>query len=128
MDEGKRSEGELAEELRQLGRKLGEWVKEAVESEEGRQWRQEIIRGLQEMAEEINKAAVAIKSSPATQDVVRQVQEVVRTASSSKVAHELRDSLVDALRNLSQEVSKVLQGVEGKEKTGSPPEEPPSTP
>lgn len=125
MSEEKRPESDLADQLRELGKQLGLALRAAWESEQRQQLEKEIGEGLKDLGKQIEQAVAAAKTSPQTQKVKEQVSRVAETARQSEALREMREGLAAGLRELNEELRKLVEKMQQKQGSG---DEGPSAP
>ncbi len=119
MSEEKRPESDLADQLRELGRQLGLALRAAWESEQRQQLEKEIGEGLKDLGKQIEQAVAAAKASPQTQKVKEQMGRVVETARQSEAVQEMREGLAAGLRELNEELRKLVEKIQQKQGSDS---------
>jgi heparin binding hemagglutinin HbhA len=126
MTEEKRTESDLAVELRELGKQLGQALRSAWESEQRQQLEKEIGEGLKDLGKQVDQAMATAKASPHTEKVKKQVDRVVETARQSEAVHEMREGLTSGLRELNEELRKLVEKIQQKQSpsAGEPPAAP----
>jgi hypothetical protein len=92
---------DVAKEFEEVGRKMREALVMAWNSKERHQVEAEVREGVQRLAKEVDEGIKKAKKTEASQKVASQVNKVKEDVSSTKVADDVRQSLVKALRGLS---------------------------
>jgi BMFP domain-containing protein YqiC len=130
MGEEKRPESQILNELESLGRQLTSTVRALWESEESQKLRQDIREGFVELASEVDSAIKSAQDSETAHEFRGQVQETIDKARESDVTRQVEDGLATGLRQLNQELAKLIASLEksgagaSSEKSGAP--EPPT--
>jgi len=102
-----RTEGEITDELKRLGRQLHSAAKAAWEGEERRELQAEIVSGLNALASEIEKALTELRHSPEGEVLKAKVHEMKSKAESGEVASEGRQTLLRVLRQINTELERL---------------------
>jgi hypothetical protein len=92
---------DVAKEFEEVGRKMREALVMAWNSKERHQVEAEVREGVQRLAKEVDEGIKKAKKTEASQKVASQVNKVKEEVTSTKVADDVRQSLVKALRGLS---------------------------
>ncbi len=104
-----KSEGEVADELRELGRNLKNAARAAWESEEGRRLQRELSAGFAALEAGLREAASEFSASPAGQRAQSEVHDFSERVRSGQVEAQLRSDLVSALRVVNAELKKATR-------------------
>ena len=108
MSEEQKPSGEILDELNALGEQLVTAVKALWDSEDARKVRQEIGEGFVELGHQVDTAMKTAKESEAAKEFESRVKETVDKARESDVAEQVQEGLVTGLRQLNQELSKLV--------------------
>lgn len=119
MTEEQKPSSEILDELEALGQQLATAVKSLWESEDSRKLRQEIGEGFAELGRQIDTAVKSAQESEAVQQFEEQVKDTVDKARESDIAGKLEQGLATGLRELNEQISKLV---------GSPEEKPEAEP
>ncbi len=103
-EETKRGEGEIADELKRLGRQLHSTAKTAWESEERRQLEAEIVSGLNALVSEIERALRGVRVGPEGEVLEARAREVKEKAQSGELGTEARGAFLRCLRQINAEL------------------------
>ena len=103
-EETKGAEGEIADELKRLGRQLHVTAKAAWESEERRQLEAEIVSGLNALVSEIERALRESRVSPEGEVLKAKAREVKEKAQSGELGVEARSAFLRVLRQINAEL------------------------
>jgi hypothetical protein len=113
MDEkretGTAPERDLADELRQLGERLGAVAKAAWESDTSRHIQQQLSEGLDSMTRELDEASKRIMAKDETQRLKTHVREVVDSPKTKEVTREIQDTLLTGLKELNTQLDRALE-------------------
>jgi Tfp pilus assembly protein PilN len=112
MSEEKRPESQILNELESLGRQLTSAVTALWQSEESRKLRQDIREGFVDLAKEVDTAIKSAQDSEAAHEFRGQVQETLDKARESDVTRQVEDGLAAGLRQLNQELGKLIASLE----------------
>ncbi len=130
---------EVGKQFQLLGESLGRAFRATWENEENRRHVQEMRNGLEAMVQEVNQAIRDTATSPQAKQAreeARRAAESVRTASEQTV-QQVRPHLVSALRQMNEELQKMINRMEsqsggtppaGSTPPASEPQEPPDMP
>jgi len=113
--------GDVANEIRELGRQLEAAIRAAVTSERAKELQTEIIRSVAEVGKQLEAATKAALESQRTKEVTEQARKVVETAQEHKVIQDIRENLVRGLQTLNEELRKAVARMERKESPQPPP-------
>ena len=108
MAEEKKRGGEILDELNALGEQLVTAVKSLWDSEDARKVRQEIGEGFVELGHQVDAAMKTAKESEAAKEFETKVKETMDKARESDVAEQVQEGLVTGLRQLNEELSKLV--------------------
>jgi flagellar biosynthesis/type III secretory pathway protein FliH len=108
MTEEKKPSGEIVDQLHALGEQLVTAVKALWDSEDARKVRQEIGDGFVELSHQVDEAIQTARESEATKEFETKVKETVDKARESDVAGQVQEGLVTGLRQLNEEMSKLV--------------------
>jgi len=98
--------GDIAAELRELGRNLAEALRSAWESEERKRIQMEIETGLVEIGTTLNQAAKDFSDSPTGQTIKSDLKGIQERIQNGEVETKLRADLLSALRTANAELKK----------------------
>jgi hypothetical protein len=113
---------EMLGELHSLGRQLSKAIKSLWESEESRKLRQDIGDGFVELGRQLDSAVKSAQESEAAKQFSEQVKVTVEKARASEVASQLEEGLVTGLREMNEQLSKLIHSVESKDAGAGEPE------
>lgn len=108
-EETEGTEGEIADELKRLGKQLHSTAKAAWESEERRQLEAEIVSGLNALASEIERTLRECRITPEGEVLEARAREVKEKAKSGELGVEVRRGFLRVLRQVNAELER-LQG------------------
>jgi hypothetical protein len=128
MTEEGKSGSELLDELFSLGQQLSTAVKGLWDSEDSRKLRQEMEAGFVELGQQVEGAVKSAQESEAAQQLGEQVKETMERARESDVAASLEEGLVRGLRELNEQVSKMVSPLESRPPEAGDPEASAETP
>ena len=112
--------GEILDQLNALGEQLATAVRALWESEDARKVRQEIGDGFVELGHQIDEAMTKAKESEAAKEFETKVKETVDKARESDVAGQVQEGLVTGLRQLNEELSKLVGSLSDSEAAAAP--------
>jgi hypothetical protein len=98
---------DVVEELRNLGRQFGETVRTAWDSEERRNFEQEVREGVQTFAQEVDKAFKEVAASDTAERARSEAVEIKDKAKSADLGQKTQSSLAKGLRWFSDELGKL---------------------
>ncbi|MFC2030224.1 hypothetical protein ACFLWA_05790 [Chloroflexota bacterium] len=131
MTEEEKSGSELLDELFSLGQQLSTAVRGLWDSEDSRKLREEMEAGFLELGHQVEGAVKSAQESEAAQQLGVQVRETMEKARESDVASRLEEGLVQGLRELNEQVSKMVSPLESQppeaDETDAPEETPGET-
>jgi NAD dependent epimerase/dehydratase family enzyme len=113
---------EILEELHSLGTQLTAAVKSLWESEDSRKLRQEIGDGFVELGHQVDTAIKSAQESEAAKQFTEQVKETMVRARESDITGKVEEGLVTGLRQLNDELSKIVGSLEARETSDEEPE------
>jgi hypothetical protein len=100
---------DLAAEFAALGKRFGEAMSAAWNSEERQQLQNDLKDGLNRFTEEVNTSIGKMRESKVSQKVETGVQQAASDVKSGRVGDEVRKGLVTALRSLSDALDRMSQ-------------------
>lgn len=100
-------EPNIAAEFAALGKRFGEALQQAWQSEERHRLQGELRDGLDRFAKEVDAAIKDLRKSDVGQRVEDTAQQTAEEVRSSRVAGELRRTTVTALRSLSEALDRM---------------------
>ena len=106
---------DLAAEFAALGRKFGEAMKTAWQSEERHKIQQELRDGLERFVGEVDQAAKKLRESDVGVKVEEGVKQAHTNVKSGKVGQDVRRGLVSALRTIGDALDKMADSFTGVE-------------
>ena len=112
---------DVVDELRNLGQQFGETIRSAWNSEERRQFENEMREGVQTFTGEIGKAFDEILASDPAKKAKSEAADLKDKAGSGDLAEKTRSSLSLGLRRFSEELAKMADSFTPGEK--EPPQE-----
>jgi uncharacterized coiled-coil DUF342 family protein len=123
MTEEKEPKSEVLNELESLGQQLATAVRSLWDSEDSRKLRQEIGEGFSELGRQLDQAVKSAQESEAAKEFREQVKETMDKAREADIAQKVEQGLVDGLRALNEELSKLVSPSEGKPAEAAEPED-----
>ena len=115
------ADADVVDELRNLGQQFGETIRSAWNSEERRQFENEMREGVQTFTGEIGKAFDEILASDPAKKAKSEAADFKNRAESGDLAEKTRSSLGLGLRRFSEELAKMADSFTPGEK--EPPQE-----
>lgn len=106
-EETKGAEGEIADEMKRLGKQLHSTAKTAWESEERRQLEAEIVSGFNALASEIERTLRECRISPESEILETKAREAKEKAQSGELGTEVRRGFLRALRQINAELERL---------------------
>jgi hypothetical protein len=128
MTEEQKPSSDILDELESLGQQLATAVKSLWESEDSRKLRKEIGEGFSELGRQLDTAVKSAQDSEAVHQFEEQVKETVHKARESDIAGKLEQHLVTGLRELNDQISKLVTSVEEKAEPEAEPKAEPEEP
>jgi hypothetical protein len=108
-NENKSPEGDLGEQLNELGKNLRDALRTAWESDERRKLQQDIEVGLANLRDSLNQAATDFSSSQTGQTLKEDVKDLNERWKTGEVGSKVRNEIADALRTVNQELQKATR-------------------
>jgi hypothetical protein len=115
---GEPSQNDLADELRELGIHIKDFLHAIWESQERKQVQQEIKTGLSGLGASLSQAATDFQQSPSGQKVKEEFETISERIRSGEMEAAVRRDFMSALRTANAELSKALNNMAAAEKTG----------
>jgi len=117
---------EFGHQFQRLGESIAAAFQKSWNDEKNRQWVQEMQVGLKSAVEAMHKAVNEAATSPEGQELRDQA---VRTAekmrdAGEQTAQEMRPHVISALRQISEELQKMVARMEQEDSESNPPQEP----
>ena len=108
-NENKTPEGDIGEQLNELGKNLRDALRTAWESDERRKLQQDIEVGLANLRDSLNQAATDFSSSQTGQTLKEDVKDLNERWKTGEVGSKVRTEITDALRTVNQELQKATR-------------------
>jgi hypothetical protein len=105
-NDNKSPEGDLGEQLNELGKNLRDALRTAWESDERRKLQQDIEVGLANLRDSLNQAATDFSQSQTGQTLKEDVKDLNERWKTGEVGSKVRTEIADALRTVNQELQK----------------------
>ena len=118
------SADDLATELNQLGERLGLALKGLWESPERKDLERELSEGLHVVGQKIDQVVDAAKDRLVAENVPQQAQQVAESVEKNPVTQEVSEALLNGLRFLNRELSRVTKEEPSAPSSGTSAEEP----
>ena len=115
---------EFLEELETLGQQLATAIKSLWESEESRKLRQQIREGFLELSRTVDTAIKSAQESESTRRLGEQMKETIEKARQSEVVDKVEESLLTGLREMNEQLAKLIRSLGEKDTSPTPPEDP----
>ncbi len=119
--------GAVVEELRSLGRQLGETFRAAWASEERQRIEAEIREGIQIFVSEVDKAFGEVRQSEVPHRVREEAGQLADSLKSGELPQKARSGMVEGLRRLSDELRKLADSFTPRSREKSPDDVDPTT-
>lgn len=113
-------EGDVSDALRDLGRQFAETLQAAWNSQERKEFEQEVREGVRRFGDEVNKVFTEAKESPTVKKAKEEAEEVRTRVESGEVTRKARGGLVEGLQWLSQELARLAEQFSPPEKEPEP--------
>ncbi len=107
---------ELADELRELGNHIKDFLHAFWESQERKRVQQEIESGVSNLGESLNRAATEFQQSPTGQQVKEEFDRFSERIRSGEMEATIRRDFINALRTANAELEKALNKMSSAEK------------
>lgn len=98
---------DLVAEFENFGRNLKESFRKLWESEERKNWQQDLEEGLSRIGESIDQAVKEFQESPAGQRVKTSAEDFQERLRMGEVGESLRSEMVKVLRKINAELEKI---------------------
>jgi soluble cytochrome b562 len=106
---------DVLDELQALGEQLSAAVKALWQSEDSRKLRQDIGQGFADLGQQLDEAVKSAQESEAAKQFARQVKDTMDKARETDVAGKVEEGLVSGLRELNEQLSKLVASLGQKE-------------
>lgn len=107
--ESAKSESDIAEEFKRLGRQFADTLESMWNSDERHRMETEIREGVRSFADEVDKVIRDARQSPAATRVKEEAAGVKERVESGDVTNRARDGVVEGLRWLSHELERLAE-------------------
>ncbi|NDJ52527.1 MAG: hypothetical protein GYB68_05490 [Chloroflexi bacterium] len=107
----KQDDYDIAAEFAALGRRFGEALKEAWDSDERQRLQEDLKHGFERFSSEVNQAMGNVRQSEVAKNVENAAKQARQTVESSEVTAEFRRGLVNALRSMRDLLDQVSEGL-----------------
>ena len=101
------AENDIVNELKNLGRQLGETLQSAWNSEERQRIEGEVREGMKSFASEVDKVFQTAKDSSAAERIKSEASNMSQRVGSSDVGNKARSGFVQGLQWMSEELEKL---------------------
>ena len=118
-NENKTPEGDIGEQLNELGKNLRDALRTAWESDERRKLQQDIEIGLVNLRDSLNQASNEFTTSQTGQTLKADVKNLNERWKTGEVGSKVRTEIADALRTVNEELQKTVR-----KNPPTPPEKP----
>jgi len=108
MSDNPRPEGNLEDELQDLGKNLVAAIRAAWDTPERKRAQEELITGLNGLGSTLKQEADNFASSPAGQQIKSGVEQVGERLRSAETQEKVRQELLNALKAANTELQKVI--------------------
>ena len=108
-NENKTPEGNISDELNELGKNLREALHAAWQSDERKKVQKEIEVGLANLGASLSKAAEDFSNSPAGQNLKEDVKDMQERWRSGEMGKKARSELMDVLHKVNDELQKATR-------------------
>lgn len=107
---------DIGRQFQTLGESLADIFRTAWNKEENRPRVEEMKTGLEAMAKEVNQAIKETAASPQVQEIRTEAVKAAETfrEAGEKTVQEVRPQILEALRQVNQELQKVIGSLQGK--------------
>jgi phage-related protein len=116
MAEEKKTDSTILNEFEALGQQLAAAVKTLWESDESRSLRQDLREGVAGLGQQLDTAVKSAQESDAAKEFSEQIKETMDKARQSDLAGKLEQGLITGLRELNEEISKLVGSLQEKDK------------
>jgi len=124
MEDGPKSQENISDEFKNLGKNLVETMRTAWESPGWKELQGEIENGLSEFGSTVKNEFESIKESPTAQQFKSDVEDLQDRYKTGEVETKVRGDLISALHSINDELSKLSQKLSGEGSDGGPEETP----
>ena len=100
---------DVSDALRDLGRQFAETIQSAWNSQERKEFEEDVREGVRRFGDEVNKVFTEAKESPAAKKVKEEASEVKTKVESGELTRKARGGLVEGLQWLSQELARLAE-------------------
>ena len=107
LKQQERERVDVSDELKNLGRQVGDTIRTAWESEERQRFEAEVREGVQSFMSELNKALTEVRESDAAHKVKEEAGEIGTKVGSAEITQRALTGLGKGLQWLSQELGRV---------------------
>jgi hypothetical protein len=119
MDDESREPGDLAGELRTLGKNLRDLFRSAWDSEDRKRLQEEIEGGVADLTDSLRSAAKDFSQSETGRQLQEDVRDLGERVRSGEVESKVRQDLTEVLRRVNEELGRTA-----KDWVNRPPQEP----
>lgn len=123
-DPSNQPQGDLANELRELGQQLENAVRNAMENEKAKQIQKDLSAGLREIGTQLQSAVESLKENPHIQELVEKSEQAVNQAQQSKVTQDFQETLARGIAQLNDQLAAFVARIRSEQ---DPPESGPVT-
>jgi ElaB/YqjD/DUF883 family membrane-anchored ribosome-binding protein len=103
--------GEIMDQLRELGNNLERVIRQAWESETGRELREQFSAGLKEVTTQVEGAVESARNSESVQNLGDQARDAWRSTVGDESAVKLREGIGEALESLNERINDLVETI-----------------
>ncbi len=112
MSENKSAELDLAQELRELVRQLGEAVRVAREHPQTKEFEHQVSRAVGDLTTEVDRAIKTAQSEEHVQKVGAQVKQAAASLKESDAGQDIQRGLAKGMRALNEQIRRAIEQAE----------------
>ena len=109
------NKNDVVEELSNLGRQFASTLSSLWNSQERQQWEKEVKKGVQSFVGEVDKVVREVRQGDATQKLRQEADNLGEQIKVDDMAHKAKESMVQGLRWLSEEMNNLAEQFAHKE-------------
>lgn len=111
MSEEQPGQKDILGQFRELGKNLEDLIRQAWESDQVKDIRDQFSRGLGELNEQLDQAADKARESQVAKGLGQQVKATLDKAGADKVADSLRRGITQALETLNEQLNHLIESL-----------------
>jgi heparin binding hemagglutinin HbhA len=103
--EDQKPQNDLANELRELGQQLEQFVRTSLDSEKAKEVQRDVTNGIREIGNQVQSAIKAISENPQVQELAERGQQAIEQAQQNPVVKDFQEALARGISQLNDQLA-----------------------